>query len=184
MNTEKKAYTLSIMVEDTPGVLSQVARLFSRKGYNIESICAGPTRTPGTTRISVVMICDEPTIRQLATQLSKLLLVITVDVLEGNDSIQRELCLIKVRAKTRDAREGIIQIINVFRANIVDFGSESLVIAAVGTSDKILAMMKLLEDYGILETVNTGLVALQRGEKTIHDQNKLKDEYNYGKKLR
>jgi len=184
MNMEKKAYTLSIMVEDTPGVLSQVARLFSRKGYNIESICAGPTRTPGTTRISVVMICDEPTIRQLATQLSKLLLVITVDVLEGNDSIQRELCLIKVRAKTRDAREGIIQIINVFRANIVDFGSESLVIAAVGTSDKILAMMKLLEDYGILETVNTGLVALQRGEKTIHDQNKLKDEYNYGKKLR
>ena len=184
MNTEKKAYTLSIMVEDTPGVLSQVARLFSRKGYNIESICAGPTRTPGTTRISVVMICDEPTIRQLATQLSKLLLVITVDVLEGNDSIQRELCLIKVRAKTRDAREGIIQIINVFRATIVDFGSESLVIAAVGTSDKILAMMKLLEDYGILETVNTGLVALQRGEKTIHDQNKLKDEYNYGKKLR
>ncbi len=184
MNTEKKPYTLSILVEDTPGVLSQVARLFSRKGYNIESICAGPTRTPGTTRISVVMICDEVSIHQLATQLSKLLLVITVEVLEGEDSIQRELCLIKVQAKTRDAREGIIQIINVFRANIVDFGSESLVIAAVGTSDKILAMMKLLEDYGILETVNTGLVALQRGGKTIHDQTKLKEEYNYGKKLR
>lgn len=183
MNTEKKAYTLSIMVEDTPGVLSQVARLFSRKGYNIESICAGPTRTPGTTRISVVMICDEVTIYQLATQLSKLLLVITVDVLEGEDSIQRELCLIKVKAETRDAREGIIQIVNVFRANIVDFGTESLVIAAVGTSDKILAMLKLLADYEILETVNTGTVALQRGEKTIHDQNKLKDEYNYGKKL-
>ena len=183
MNSEKKAYTLSILVEDTPGVLSQVARLFSRKGYNIESICAGPTRSPGTTRISVVAICDEAEIHQLATQLSKLLLVISVDVLEGEESIQRELCLIKVKADTREVREGIIQIINVFRANIVDFGTDSLVIAAVGTSDKIRAMMKLREDYGILETVNTGLVALQRGEKTIHDQNKLKDEYNYGKNL-
>ena len=181
MMTEKKAYTLSILVEDTPGVLSQVARLFSRKGYNIESICAGPTRTPGTTRISVVTICNDAEIRQIATQLSKLLLVITVDVLEKDDSIQRELTLIKVRAKTREDREGIIQIINVFRANIVDFGSESLIIASVGTSDKTQAMLKLLKDYDILETVNTGVVALQRGEQTIHDQNKLKDEYNYGK---
>ena len=181
MMTEKKAYTLSILVEDTPGVLSQVARLFSRKGYNIESICAGPTRTPGTTRISVVTICNDAEIRQIATQLSKLLLVITVDVLEKDDSIQRELTLVKVRAKTREDREGIIQIINVFRANIVDFGSESLIIAAVGTSDKTQAMLKLLKDYDILETVNTGVVALQRGEQTIHDQNKLKDEYNYGK---
>lgn len=183
MNTEKKAYTLSILVEDTPGVLSQVARLFSRKGYNIESICAGPTRSPGTTRISVVTIADDAEIHQIATQLSKLLLVISVDVLAGEDSIQRELCLIKVRAEDRDAREGIIQITNVFRANIVDFGSNSLVIAAVGTSDKTRAMLKLLADYDILETANTGLVALQRGEQTIHDQNKLKDEYNYGKNV-
>ena len=183
MHTEKKAYTLSILVEDTPGVLSQVARLFSRKGYNIESICAGPTRSPGTTRISVVMIADDAAIRQIATQLSKLLLVISVDVLAGEDSIQRELSLIKVRANNRDDREGIIQITNVFRANIVDFGSDSLVIAAVGTTEKTRAMLKLLEDYGILETVNTGLVALQRGEQTIHDQNKVKDEYNYGKNV-
>ena len=181
MNTEKKAYTLSILVEDTPGVLSQVARLFSRKGYNIESICAGPTRTPGATRISVVTICDDAAIRQIANQLAKLLLVITVDVIEGDQSIQRELVLIKVRAKDRDTRESIIQIVNVFRANIVDFGRESLVIAAVGTSEKTRAMLSLLEDYDILETVNTGLVALQRGEKTIHDRNKARDEYNLGK---
>ena len=183
MNTDKKAYTLSILVEDTPGVLSQVARLFSRKGYNIESICAGPTRTPGTTRISVVTIGDEAMIHQVATQLAKLLLVISVDVLEGEDSIQRELVLIKVRAEDRDAREGIIQITNVFRANIVDFGQNSLIVAVVGSSDKTQAMIKLLSDYGILETVNTGTVALSRGESTIHDQNKLKDEYNYGKKM-
>ena len=183
MNTDKKAYTLSILVEDTPGVLSQVARLFSRKGYNIESICAGPTRTPGTTRISVVTIGDEAMIRQIATQLAKLLLVISVDVLEGEDSIQRELVLIKVRAEDRDAREGIIQITNVFRANIVDFGVNSLIVAVVGSADKIKAIIKLLEDYGILETVNTGTVALSRGEGTIHDRNKDKDEYTYGKKM-
>ena len=83
MNTEKKAYTLSVLVEDTPGVLSQVARLFSRKGYNIESICSGPGLEEGTTRISVVTIVDKVTVHQIATQLSKLLLVISVDVLEG-----------------------------------------------------------------------------------------------------
>ena len=89
MNTEKKAYTLSILVEDVPGVLSQVARLFSRKGYNIESICAGSTTRPGVTRISVVTIGDEKMITQLAMQLSKLLLVISVDILTGDDSVQR-----------------------------------------------------------------------------------------------
>ena len=183
MNTEKKAYTLSILVEDTPGVLSQVARLFSRKGYNIESICAGPTRTPGTTRISVVTIGDEAMIRQIETQVAKLLLVISVEVLEGEESIQRELVLIKVRAADRDAREGIIQITNVFRANIVDFGTDSLVVACVGSSDKTQAIIKLLEDYGVLETVNTGTVALSRGSGSIHDRNKLKDEYNYGKNV-
>ncbi len=181
MQNEKKAYTLSILVEDTPGVLSQVARLFSRKGYNIESICAGPTQTEGVTRISVVMMGSESEIRQIATQLSKLLLVISVDVLEGESSIQRELVLVKVRAETRDAREDIIQITNVFRANIVDFGTNTLIIAVVGAAEKIKAMLRLLGDYDILETVHTGMVALERGAGTIHDQNKVKDEYNYGK---
>ena len=181
MNTEKKAYTLSVLVEDTPGVLSQVARLFSRKGYNIESICSGPGE--GTTRISVVTIVDEVTVHQIATQLSKLLLVISVDVLEGEMSIQRELVLIKVKAETRDAREDIIQITNVFRGNIVDFGQTTLIIAVVGAAEKIKAILKLLDDYGILETARTGMVALERGQKTIYDQNKLKEEYNYGKNV-
>ena len=183
MNNEKKAYTLSVLVEDTPGVLSQVARLFSRKGYNIESICAGPSESSGITRISVVTIGDEAMIHQIATQLSKLLLVISVDVLQGEDSIRRELVLVKVKAETRDAREDIIQITNVFRGNIVDFGSNTLIIAVVGTAEKTKAMMKLLADYGILETAHTGMVALARGQSTIYDQNKLKEEYNYGKNV-
>ncbi len=183
MSAEKKAYTLSVLVEDTPGVLSQVARLFSRKGYNIESICSGPGLESGTTRISVVAIVDEETVRQLATQLSKLLLVISVDILEGESSIQRELLLIKVKAETRDAREDIIQIVNVFRGNIVDFGQKTLIIAVVGAADKNKAILSLLADYGILETARTGMVALERGANTIYDQNKIKEEYNYGKNV-
>ncbi len=183
MDTEKKAYTLSVLVEDTPGVLSQVARLFSRKGYNIESICSGPGLSAGTTRISVVTIGDRAMIHQIATQLSKLLLVISVDVLEGEKSIQRELVLVKVKAETKDARESIMQIVSVFRANIVDFGTNTLIIAVVGAAEKIKAILKLLDEYGILETARTGMVALERGQKTIYDQNKLKEEYNYGKNV-
>ena len=174
MSTEKKPYTLSILVEDTPGVLSQVARLFSRKGYNIESICAGVTTQPGVTRISVVTIGDEKMITQLAMQIS-------VDVLTGEDSVQRELLLIKVNAPDKDSRDSIIQIVNVFRANIVDMARDTLTIAVLGTADKNNAILGLLEEFGILETARTGMVALERGRNNIHEQNKLKEEYNYGK---
>lgn len=183
MNTEKRAYTLSVIVEDSPGVLSQVARLFSRKGYNIETICAGISDRPGVTRISVVTVVDEKTIGQLATQVAKLLPVISVEVLTGEDSIQRELTLIKVRAETRDRRDEIIQIVNVFRASILDMGKETLTIAVVGTADKTRAITELLEDFGILETARTGMIALQRGKHTIYDHTKTREEYNYGKKM-
>ena len=179
----KKAYTLSVLVEDTPGVLSQVARLFSRKGYNIESICSGAGLKPGTTRISVVTLMDEATIQQMATQLSKLLLVISVEILESEIAVQRELLLVKVRAENKDAREDIIQITNVFRGSIVDFGTNSLIIAVVGAAEKLKAVLKLFDEYGILEVARTGMVALERGENTIHDVNKLKEEYNYGKNV-
>ena len=181
MNTEKRPYTLSIIVEDSPGVLSQVARLFSRKGYNIETICAGISDRPGVTRISVVTVVDEKTIGQLSAQLAKLLPVISVEVLTGEDSIQRELTLIKVKAATRDERDEIIQIVNVFRASILDMGRESLTIAVVGTADKTRAITGLLEDFGILEVARTGMIALQRGKGTIYDYTKTRDEYRYGK---
>lgn len=181
MSTEKKAYTLSILVEDTPGVLSQVARLFSRKGYNIESICAGATTQPGVTRISVVTIGDEKMITQLSMQLSKLLLVLSVDILTGEDSVQRELVLIKVNSADKDARDEIIQIVNVFRASILDMAKDNLTIAVLGTADKTRAILNLLEEFGILEIARTGMVALERGRNNIHEQNKLKEEYNYGK---
>ncbi len=181
MNTEKKAYTLSILVEDIPGVLSQVARLFSRKGYNIESICAGVTTQPGVTRISVVTLGDEKMITQLSAQISKLLPVYTVDILTGEDSVQRELVLIKVNTANKDARDEIIQIVNVFRASILDLAKDTLTIAMLGTADKTKAILNLLEEFGILEIARTGMVALERGRNNIHAQNKLKEEYNYGK---
>lgn len=183
MNTEKKAYTLSILVEDIPGVLSQVARLFSRKGYNIESICAGVTTQPGMTRISVVTMGDEKMISQLSAQISKLLPVYTVDVLTGEDSVQRELVLIKVNTADKDARDEIIQIVNVFRASILDLAKDTLTIAMLGTADKTKAILNLLEEFGILEIARTGMVALERGRNNIHAQNKLKEEYNYGKNV-
>lgn len=183
MSDTKKAYTLSILAEDTPGVLSQVARLFSRKGYNIESICAGPTDRPGVTRISVVALVDEKSIHQLATQLSKLLLVISVEVLEEEGSIRRELTLMKVKAETREDRESIIQIVNVFRASILDMGKESMTIAVLADAEKSNAIHGLLEDFGILEIARTGMIALQRGRQTIYDHNKTREEYNFGKNV-
>ena len=181
MSIEKKAYTLSILVEDIPGVLSQVARLFSRKGYNIESICAGSTTQEGMTRISVVTMGDEKMISQLSAQISKLLPVYTVDVLTGEDSVQRELVLIKVNTADKDARDEIVQIVNVFRASILDLAKDTLTIAMLGTADKTKAILNLLEEFGILEIARTGMVALERGRNNIHAQNKLKEEYNYGK---
>ena len=169
MNTEKKAYTLSVLVEDTPGVLSQVARLFSRKGYNIESICSGPGLEEGTTRISVVTIVDKVTVHQIATQLSKLLLVISVDVLEGEESIQRELVLIKVSAD-ESVRSDVLEIVRLFRVRVVDVNPESLTIEATGAEGKIDALLGLLEHYGIIELVRSGAVAVTRGPKALSEK--------------
>ena len=120
-------------------------------------------------------------ITQLSAQISKLLPVYTVDVLTGEDSVQRELVLIKVNTANKDARDEIIQIVNVFRASILDLAKDTLTIAMLGTADKTKAILNLLEEFGILEIARTGMVALERGRNNIHAQNKLKEEYNYGK---
>ena len=117
---EKKLYTLAILVRDIPGVLSQVARLFSRKGYNIESIVSGETDKPGVTRITIVILADELMIDQIAAQCSKLIPVLAVKILDEGASIQREFALIKVAAADRAARDEVVQMSNIFRANIID----------------------------------------------------------------
>ena len=182
-DTEKKLYTLAILVQDIPGVLSQVARLFSRKGYNIESIVSGETDKPGITRITIVLLADELMISQIAAQCRKLIPVKAVKLLDESASIQREFALIKVKAADRGARDEVIQMANVFRANIIDVSRESLTVAIFGDKDKTSALIGLLEDFGILEIAKTGTLAIERGRSTIYDDNKLKEEYNYGKKV-
>ena len=180
---EKKLYTLAILVQDIPGVLSQVARLFSRKGYNIESIVSGETDKPGITRITIVLLADELMISQIADQCRKLLPVQAVKILDEATSIQREFALIKVRAADRNSRDEVIQMANIFRANIIDVSRDTLTVAIFGDKGKTTALIGLLEDFGILEIAKTGTLAIERGRSTIYDDNKLKEEYNYGKNV-
>ena len=179
----KKLYTLASLVQDTPGVLSQVARLFSRKGYNIESIVSGETDQPGVTRITIVLLADELMISQIAAQCRKLIPVQAVKLLDEATSIQREFAMIKVKAGDRNTRDEVIQMANIFRANIIDVSHETLTVAIFGDKDKTSALIDLLEDFGILEIAKTGTLAIERGRNTIYDDNKLKEEYNYGKNV-
>ena len=182
-DTRKKEYTLSILVRDIPGVLSQVARLFSRKGYNIESIVSGETDKPHVTRITIVLVADELMINQIADQCRKLIPVLAVKILDEATSIQREFSLIKVRAADRNARDEVIQMANIFRANIIDVSRETITVAIFGDRDKIAALSDMLDGFGILEITKTGTIAIERGRSTIYDDNKIKEEYNYGKNV-
>ena len=181
LNTERKLYTLCMLVDDTPGVLSQVARLFSRKGYNIVSIVSGATDRTGVARISIEIIGDELMIDQIAAQCRKLLPVKAVKILDEESCIRRETALIKVSAQDRNTRDEIIQLVNIFRAQVIDISHSSLTIWVFGSHSKNSALIGMLEDFGILEIAKTGTIAIERGQSTIYDNSKLQDEYNYGK---
>ena len=178
LDTRRRLYTLCILVRDIPGVLSQVARLFSRKGYNIESIVSGESGDPGVTRITIVLLGDELMISQIAAQCRKLLPVIAVKILDESTSLQREMALIKVKTLDRNARDEVIQM-----ANIIDVSRETLTVAIFGDRDKTEALVRLLRDFGVLEIARTGTIAIERGRSTIYDDNKIKEEYNYGKNV-
>ena len=176
---ETTRHTLSVLVENTAGVLSQVSRLFSRKGYNIDSLADDPK----ISRITIEIDTDDASARQIANQLRKLFPVYSVQELSPDDSIRRELVMIKVRAANSEDRNEVIQIANIFRASIIDVSLNSLTIAIIGAESKVDAIQKLLQGFGILEMVRTGMVALERGGSTINDNNKEKGEFNYGKLL-
>ncbi len=183
LDTTRKLYTLCILAEDAPGVLSQVSRLFSRKGYNIESIVSGATDKPGISRISIELIGDELMIDQIAAQCRKLLPVKAVKILDEETCIRREIALIKVKCADRAARDEIIQLVNIFRAKVIDVAKESLTIWVFGSQSKNTALIEMLEDFGILEIAKTGTIAIERGRSTIYDDSKLKEEYEYGKNV-
>jgi acetolactate synthase-1/3 small subunit len=175
--------TLSVLVENAAGVLSQVSRLFSRKGYNIESLAVGTTNDPAVSRITIEVLADEPMIEQIMNQLRKLFPVYSVQELLPERSIRRELVMVKVRAESADVRNEVIQIANIFRASIIDVSLKTLTLALIGDESKAEAMEKLLDAFGILELVRTGMVALERGAYTIEDETKEKTEFNLGKNV-
>lgn len=183
MNENVTRHTLSVLVDNEAGVLSQVSRLFTRKGYNIESLAVGTTDEPDVSRITIEVLADAGQALQLCNQLRKLFPVHSVKELTPEHAIRRELVLIKVSAASRDVRNEVIQIANIFRASIIDVAKESLTIALIGDESKAMAIQNLLQEFGILELARTGMVALERGQYTIDEDTKEKGEFDYGKNL-
>jgi len=159
-------HTLAILVENRSGVLSRVASLFSRRGYNIESLAVGVTEDPKTSRMTIVVDGDDHVLEQVTKQLNKLVDVIKVSDIGGDEAVERELALIKVSADV-SARTEIIQIADIFRARIVDVAPKSITVEVTGDEAKIQAIEKLLRQFGIKEMVRTGKIALVRGPKKV-----------------
>ncbi|MEV4318340.1 acetolactate synthase small subunit [Actinocrispum sp. NPDC049592] len=159
-------HTLSVLVENKPGVLARVAGLFSRRGFNIESLAVGPTEHPDVSRMTIVVAVDELPLEQVTKQLNKLVNVIKIVELEPASAVQRELLLVKVRADAT-VRSQVLETVQLFRAKVVDVSPEALTIEATGTSDKIEALRRMLEPYGVREMVQSGMVAIGRGPRSI-----------------
>ncbi|AHI00774.1 acetolactate synthase small subunit [Kutzneria viridogrisea] len=159
-------HTLSVLVENKPGVLARVAGLFSRRGFNIESLAVGPTEHPDISRMTIVVSVDELPLEQVTKQLNKLINVIKIVELEPTVAVQRELLLVKVRADAT-VRSQVLETVQLFRAKVVDVSPEALTIEATGTADKLDALLRMLEPYGLREMVQSGMVAIGRGARSI-----------------
>ena len=157
---------LSVLVDNTSGVLNRVAGLFSRRGYNIDSLTVGETENPKYSRMTIVVTGDDDILEQIVKQITKLEDVRRVDVLEPSDSVTRELILVKTKAEPAQ-RQQVISIKEIFRANIVDVAKDSLMIEITGSQSKLKAFLSLVEDYEILELVRTGITGLSRGSKDV-----------------
>ncbi|MBN9110084.1 MAG: acetolactate synthase small subunit [Pseudonocardia sp.] len=159
-------HTLSVLVEDKPGVLARVSGLFSRRGFNIISLAVGPTEQEGVSRMTIVVAVEDLPLEQVTKQLNKLVNVIKIVELDPGASVQRELLLVKVRADAA-VRSQVLEAAELFRAKVVDVAPEALTIEATGTVDKLAALLRILEPYGIREMVKSGMVAVGRGPRSI-----------------
>jgi acetolactate synthase-1/3 small subunit len=159
-------HTLSVLVENKPGVLARVSGLFSRRGFNIESLAVGQTEHPEVSRITIVVDADDSPLEQVTKQLNKLVNVLKIVELDASVSVQRELLLVKVRAD-RVIRSQVMETVQLFRARVVDVAPDTLTIEATGTADKLEALLRDLEAYGIKEMVQSGVVAIGRGSRSI-----------------
>jgi acetolactate synthase-1/3 small subunit len=162
-------HTLSVLVENKPGVLARVAMLFSRRGFNIESLAVGPTEHADVSRMTIVVNVEDSPLEQVTKQLNKLVNVLKIVELDDGASVQRELLLAKVRADA-GTRGAVLETAQLFRARIVDVATDAVIIEATGTRDKLEALVRVLEPFGIREMVQSGLVAVGRGSRSITDR--------------
>ncbi len=159
-------HTLSVLVENKPGVLARVSALFSRRNFNIHSLAVGPTENPEVSRMTIVIAVEGLPLEQVTKQLNKLINVLKIVELAPAAAVQRELLLIKVRADAAN-RAQVVTIVEMFRAHVIDLAPDSLTIEVSGTSDKLDALLRMLEPYGVREMVQSGMVALGRGPRSI-----------------
>ena len=162
-------HTLSVLVEERPGILARTAGLFARRGFNIHSLAVGPTEVAGISRMTVVVDVDELPLEQVTKQLNKLISVIKIVELEPASSVQRELMLVKVKADLQ-TRTHVLETVALFRAKVIDVAPDAVTIEATGNSDKLDALLKVLEPFGIRELVKSGMVAVGRGARSITDR--------------
>ncbi len=162
-------HVLSLLVEDKPGLLTRVAGLFARRGFNIESLAVGKSEVPGLSRITVVVTVEGLPLEQITKQLNKLVNVIKIVELDPTQSVQREHLLIKVRVDNI-TRSQVLEAVNLFRARVVDVATDAVVIEVTGDSGKTNALLKVLEPFGIKELAQSGQLAIGRGSKSITER--------------
>jgi acetolactate synthase I/III small subunit len=162
-------HTLSVLVENKPGVLARIAALFSRRGFNIDSLAVGPTEHPEISRMTIVVGVEDRPLEQVTKQLNKLVNVIKIVELHPESSVQRELLLVKVRADL-DSRSQVLETVQLFRAKVVDVAPDAVTVEATGSADKLEALLRVLEPFGIRELVQSGMVAINRGGRSLTDR--------------
>jgi acetolactate synthase-1/3 small subunit len=164
-----KRHTLSVLVQDEPGVLARVAALFARRGFNIESLAVGNTELEGISRMTIVVNVEDSPLEQVTKQLNKLINVLKIVELDATQAVEHQLIMVKVRAE-QDTRSQVIEVAELFHCKIVDVSPESIAMEATGTHDKIQTLLNMLAPYGIKELVQSGVVALARGPRSITDR--------------
>jgi acetolactate synthase-1/3 small subunit len=162
-------HALSVLVENKPGVLARVSALFSRRGFNIDSLAVGPTEHPDVSRMTIAVNVEDLPLEQVTKQLNKLINVLKVVELDSATAVQRELLLVKVKAD-QPTRSQVLEVVQLFRAKVVDVAADAVTIEATGTADKLDAFIRVLEPFGIRELVQSGMVAVGRGARSITDR--------------
>jgi acetolactate synthase-1/3 small subunit len=162
-------HTLSVLVENKPGVLARIASLFARRGFNIDSLAVGPTEFPEVSRMTIVVNVEDNPLEQVTKQLNKLINVLKIVELDPIASVSRELLLVKVKADGQ-TRSQVLEVVQLFRAKVIDVAADAVTIEATGGNEKIEALLRVLEPFGIKELVQSGMVAMGRGSRSITDR--------------